>query len=82
MKSKVLKIMLPAFAILLAISLSFASESFSSSQIGFYDDPFEPGIQQVTTSCVKNGTGILCKEGIYQLYDTPQLNPGDELRQP
>ncbi len=82
MKSKVLKMMLPAFAILLAISLSFASESLTMSQNGFYDDPFVPGIQHVTTNCIKNGTGNLCKEGIYQLYDTPALNAGDELREP
>ncbi|WP_299546954.1 DUF6520 family protein [Seonamhaeicola sp.] len=82
MKSKFLKMVIPAFAILLAIGISFATESINSSQIGYYDDPFEPGIEEVSTNCIKNGSGNLCKEGVYQLYDTPALNAGDELRQP
>ena len=80
MKSNVLKIVLPAFAILLAISLSFATESLELSQTGYYDDPFIPGIQSTTTNCTVTGTGDLCKVGIYQLYDTMDLE--GELRQP
>lgn len=83
MKSKFFKIVLPAFAILLAISLSFATEATNSSQTGFYDDPFIPGVQSTITDCQKQPTGDFCKtpDG-YQLYDTADLNsvPNNELR--
>ena len=82
MKSKIFKTMLPAFAILFAISLSFAVESNRVEQTGYYDDPFIPGVQSTSTNCIKNGNGNLCKVGIYQLFETPALDVGDELRQP
>ena len=46
MKSKVFKFVLPAFAILFAISLSFAMEANSYNQTGYYNHPIL-GIQQV-----------------------------------
>lgn len=81
MKSKILKFVLPAFAILLAVSLSFATVNNAPSQTGYYDDPFIPGVQSIATNCSKTATGALCREGIYQVYDTVDLNAGDELRQ-
>ena len=47
MKSKILKFVLPAFAILLAVSLSFATVNNAPSQTGYYDDPFIPGVQSI-----------------------------------
>lgn len=80
MKSKILKFVLPAFAILLAVSLSFATVNNAPSQTGYYDDPFIPGVQSTSTNCTKMGTGDLCRVGIYQLYDAVDLD--GELRQP
>jgi hypothetical protein len=51
MKSKVFKIMLPAFAILLAISLSFATEATNSSQIGYYFDSNLGEIVSTSVDC-------------------------------
>ncbi|WP_339917141.1 DUF6520 family protein [Yeosuana marina] len=69
MKSKVFKIMLPAFAILLAISLSFATEATNSSQIGYYNDPSIPGIQQVLggVDCPDHGE-VSCEFNGFQVY--------------
>ncbi|WP_166962497.1 DUF6520 family protein [Yeosuana marina] len=69
MKSKVFKIMLPAFAILLAISLSFATEATNSSQTGYYDDPFIPGIQEVPggVDCPTTGE-VTCKYNGHDVY--------------
>ncbi len=39
MKTKILKFVLPAFAILLAISLSFATETDSFSNTGYIEGP-------------------------------------------
>jgi hypothetical protein len=83
MKTKVFKFILPAFAMLLAIGLSFATETNRSAQTGYYDDPFVPGVQSIITDCEKQPTGIHCatEEG-YLLYDTPALDsaPNNELR--
>ncbi|MCQ0112062.1 hypothetical protein SAMN04487906_0832 [Zhouia amylolytica] len=76
MKTKVFKTALPAFAFLVAIGIAFAADANSSSQIGYYDDPFIPGIQQVQTQCSPMATGELCTHNGYQLYDEPSLeNP-------
>ncbi|WP_163514126.1 DUF6520 family protein [Gelidibacter japonicus] len=83
MKTKVLKSVLPIIAIVFAMGLAFATEAKSTSQTGYYDDPFIPGVQSVTTDCVKHPFGDLCKtqEG-YQLYATPELGSieNNELR--
>tara|TARA_R110002049_G_scaffold277220_1_gene455686 strand:+ start:18004 stop:18264 length:261 start_codon:yes stop_codon:yes gene_type:complete len=83
MKSKFLKIILPAFAILLAISLSFANEANNVSQTAYYDDPFIPGVQSTSTTCAKENPGVVCltSQG-YQLYDTVDLDaiPNNEMR--
>lgn len=83
MKSKILKFVLPAFAILLAVSLSFATVINMPSQIGYYDDPFETEVQTITTDCTKQNPGDQCEtvEG-YLLYDTDDLDniPNNELR--
>lgn len=83
MKSKFLKTALPAFAILLAVSLSFATVINMPSQTGYYDDPFIPGVQSTTTDCSKQNPGDQCEtpEG-YLLYATADLGSiaNNELR--
>lgn len=83
MKTKIFKIMLPALAMVLAIGLSFATEANRTTQTGYYDDPFVPGVQSIITDCEKQPVGIHCatEEG-FLLYDTPALNsaPNNELR--
>ena len=49
MKTKILKIVLPAFAILLAISLSFATEADSFFNTGYIQGPTGP--IQVQVDC-------------------------------
>lgn len=83
MKSKFLKTILPAFAILLAVSLSFATVINAPSQTGYYDDPFIPGVQSTIADCEQQPTGALCKTPEqYQLYATADLDaiPNNELR--
>ncbi|WP_308993907.1 DUF6520 family protein [Mariniflexile litorale] len=71
MTSKFFKIVLPAFAILLAISLSFATQANSTSQIGYYDHPaFGP--TQVTVSC-DAPSGDPCMFGQYRVYAEQEL---------
>jgi len=83
MKTRILKTVLPMLAIVLAVGLAFATEANSSSQTGYYDDPFIPGVQSTITDCEKQPNGDLCKtpEG-YQLYDTEELDAvqDNELR--
>tara|TARA_R110002096_G_scaffold184984_3_gene363641 strand:- start:4076 stop:4318 length:243 start_codon:yes stop_codon:yes gene_type:complete len=71
MKSKFFKIVLPAFAILLAISLSFATESNRVSQIGYYDHPVF-GATPVTVDC-DAPSGPQCLYGQYPVYEEPGL---------
>lgn len=82
MKTKVFKSVMPFLVMILAMGLSYAVNANKVVQMGYYDDPYEDGIQSQVTNCVKDGNGNLCKAGIYQLFDTPALNAGDELRQP
>ncbi|PIV93651.1 MAG: hypothetical protein COW44_08360 [Flavobacteriaceae bacterium CG17_big_fil_post_rev_8_21_14_2_50_33_15] len=66
MKSKFFKIVLPAFAILLAISLSFATESNRASQIGYYNHPVF-GATPVIVNC-DAPSGPQCLHGQYPVF--------------
>lgn len=68
MKTKVLKSILPAFAILLAIGFAFATEAEPVSQTAYYEHPVS-GVQSVTigNEC-QDQSGIDCKFNGYQLY--------------
>lgn len=83
MKTNIFKTVLPALAILLAMSLSFAVELKREVQTGYFDDPLVPGIQEEMTDCKKNNPNELCNsaEG-FQLYDTADLNniPNNQLK--
>lgn len=82
MKTKVLKNVMPFIVMILAVGFSFAVDENRVVQTGYYDNPDIPGIQSTATNCVKNGNGALCKVGIFQLFDTPTLTVGEELKQP
>ena len=74
MKSKILKIILPAFAILLAVSLSFAStEANLDDATDYYDHPIlgatlVPG----GTNCPTQGS-ITCKYNGFDVFDDQGL---------
>lgn len=72
MKTKVFKFILPAFALLLAVSFAFATEdSNATSMVAYYYHPVL-GVQQTTTNCPDFG-GQICKHGPYTLYSDPGL---------
>ena len=73
MKSKFLKVILPAFAIMLAIGLSSFTAN-DTSQIGYYDDPFE-GPKQVPglVDCGVEVSQDPCLHQGLQVYG--QINP-------
>ncbi|MFD2586048.1 DUF6520 family protein [Croceitalea marina] len=78
MKTKLIKFMLPAFAIVLAFSFAFASEGETASQIAYYNHPIL-GVQStmVGSECGQGGQ-IACQFNGYQLYAEPALST--ELR--
>lgn len=63
---------MPVFVMLLAIGLSFATNA-SPDQIGYYDDPSIPGIQEVSTNCSLDGE-IECKVDGFKVYSDPSLS--------
>tara|TARA_R110000744_G_scaffold84584_3_gene165431 strand:+ start:600 stop:836 length:237 start_codon:yes stop_codon:yes gene_type:complete len=70
MKTSFLKIVLPAFAIVMAVGLAFATEESNSSYIGYIGTP--SGVQQIQTDCPNTGT-VNCYEGTYQVFNDPAL---------
>ncbi|WP_298535860.1 DUF6520 family protein [uncultured Algibacter sp.] len=71
MKSKVFKFILPAFALLLAVSFAFATEESNASQTGYYNHPIL-GVQQISTDCQAQGA-VNCMEGSYQVFADEDL---------
>lgn len=74
MKKHLLKIVLPAFAILLAVGLAFATEEKAAFQQGHY---FDTSVQQwksitVEEDCDDQGE-IPCLHEGYQLYSMPSF---------
>jgi hypothetical protein len=74
MKSNFLKLVLPAFAILMAVGLAFATEENPVGQQAYYYHPIN-GWQttMVTEDCFK-GSLIACTQDGYQLYAEPSLS--------
>jgi hypothetical protein len=72
MKSNFLKLVLPAFAILLAVGLAFATEDSSVDQVAYYQT--SSGVQSVTIGdeCQPNNE-IDCKYLGFQLYAEASL---------
>ncbi|MDC6406313.1 MULTISPECIES: DUF6520 family protein [Maribacter] len=68
MKRSFLKIVLPAFAIIMAVGLAFATEETTVPAQGHYLDPIN-GWQTVTVDpeCIPNGEDLCTYEG-FQLY--------------
>ncbi|WP_306014156.1 MULTISPECIES: DUF6520 family protein [unclassified Allomuricauda] len=71
MKRSFLKIVLPAFAIIMAVGLAFATEEDNSTQTGYYEHPIL-GVQTVQTDCLETGQ-VFCMEGQYQVFKNPGL---------
>ena len=74
MKTKFLKLVLPAFVIMMAIGLAFATESETLSQDGYYNHP-SLGWQSVI---VEDGCGVSgaipCTFNGNQLYAQPSFS--------
>lgn len=79
MKTKFFKLLLPAFAILMAVGLAFATEESPVVQQGYYFHPIN-GWQSTTVdaNCLE-GNEILCTQDGYQLYEAPSF-ASNELR--
>lgn len=73
MKITFFKTVLPAFAMLLAISLSFATEASTISPPAYYDHP-DLGAQEVPggSDCIQQGTEA-CLFGTYPIYADESL---------
>ncbi|SFZ89525.1 hypothetical protein SAMN05428642_101362 [Flaviramulus basaltis] len=71
MKTRIFKIVLPLFAILLAISLSFATEAKRVIITGYYDHPTN-GSTPVLVDC-NDVSGSFCMYGPYQVFKYPNL---------
>lgn len=71
MKRSFLNIVLPAFAIIMAVGLAFATEEDNSTRTGYYDHPIL-GLQTVQTDCEEFGEDP-CMEGQHQVFQNPGL---------
>lgn len=71
MKSSFLKLVLPAFAILMAVGLAFATEESNLSYTGYINSPSGP--LQIQTDCPDTGQN-LCFEGPYQVFNDIELS--------
>jgi len=72
MKSNFLKLVLPAFAILLSVGLAFATEESNLMQPGYADTPDGP--EYVETDCVEETSEIRCTSGVYLVYKDEGLS--------
>jgi len=74
MKTNLLKLVLPAFAIILAVGLAFATEDSPVLQEAYYYHPIS-GWQTVMVgdNCTNIGE-IPCTQDGYQLYDAPSFS--------
>ena len=72
MKKHLLKIILPAFAILLAVGLAFATEDRNIPQTGYYNHPTF-GLQTIETDCLESGDDPCLVDDQYQVYKNQGL---------
>ncbi|MBO0341512.1 DUF6520 family protein [Flagellimonas profundi] len=68
MRSNFLKLVLPAFAILLAVGLAFATEDNTIANEGYYLDDFGNWITVTVEPECFNGGQIACTSDGHQLY--------------
>lgn len=75
MKSNFLKLVLPAFAILMAVGLAFATEDQVVVQDAYYNIPGTDNWQQVTVddACYTGGNNA-CEYLGQQLYSEPDFD--------
>lgn len=71
MKKHLLKIVLPAFAILLAVGLAFATEESNLMYPGYADTPDGP--EPVETDC-DGSSENQCKVGAFDVYEDIDLS--------
>lgn len=73
MKTTFFKLFLPAFAILLAVGLAFATEESNLPLTGYINSPSGP--VPIQTDCPDTGSEY-CYEGIHQVFkDSTLVNP-------
>ena len=72
MKSNLLKLVLPAFAILLAVGLAFATEDRDIPQTGYYQHPIL-GLQTIETDCPDSGSDPCLVNNQYPVYKNQGL---------
>ncbi|WP_421823778.1 DUF6520 family protein [Flagellimonas oceanensis] len=73
MKSSFFKIVLPAFAILLAAGLAFATEDRNIPQTGYYDHPIL-GVQEIETDCLDSGSDQCMVNDQYPVFKNQGLS--------
>ncbi|MEE1963961.1 DUF6520 family protein [Allomuricauda taeanensis] len=71
MKTKIFKIVLPAFAIVMAVSLAFATEESNLPYTGYIDSLSGP--VQIQTDCPNTGT-VFCYESGQQVFNDIELS--------
>ena len=79
MKTKFFKLLLPAFAILMAVGLAFATEESPVVQQGYYFHPINGWQSTMVDGNCLIGSQLPCTEDGYQLYEAPSLS-SRELR--
>ena len=73
MKKHLLKIVLPAFAIMMAVGLAFATEDLPVYKTAYYLGPNGITTTSVGDDCVRDGA-INCTYDGFQLYEDPGLS--------
>ncbi|WP_299780521.1 DUF6520 family protein [uncultured Formosa sp.] len=74
MKTKILKSVLPVFAMVLAAGLAFANDANTFSDPDYYNNPLIPGVQVITSGvdCPTSGKNPCLYNG-FQVYDDMNL---------
>jgi len=73
MKKHLLKIVLPAFAIVMAVGLAFATEESNLPQTGYYNHPTF-GLQTIETDCLDSGEEPCMVDDQYPVYKNQGLS--------
>lgn len=68
MKTRFFKFILPVFAMLVAVSFAFATDTTSEAQTAYYFHPTLGWQSVVIGDDCQDQAGIACKIGAFQLY--------------